>query len=62
MKRFTPSITIWHLELFNKDHERVSEFFFLTRKRVERFLKVHEKEIDELGLSCAWGGEPLWLL
>lgn len=61
MKKFTPSIVIWHLELIDEEHECVQSLYFLTKKGVERFLKVHEKEIDEQKLKWCWGGEPLWL-
>jgi len=61
MKKITPSIIIWHLELIDEEYESVQSLYFLTKRGVERFLKIHEKEIDEQKLKWCCGGEQLWL-
>lgn len=59
MKKFTPSILIWHLELKEKDSEiAFQNIYFLTRKGVERFLKKHENEL--INYSWSYGCEQLW--
>ena len=59
-KDFAPSITIWSLELYDKESNFVCQtFYFLSYKRAKRFWARHEKEFDEYNVVL--GGEPLWL-
>lgn len=60
MKKFTPSIIIWQLDLKEND-VCFQSFYFLTKKGIERFLKIHKKEIEEQNLSWSCGGIQLWL-
>lgn len=58
--KWRPSIIIWQLDL-KDDDICVQTFYFLTKRGVKRFLKIHKNEIEEQNLSWSWGGEQLWL-
>ena len=58
--KWTPSIVIWQLDLSDKNGIFQNEYF-LTKRGVKRFLKIHEKEIKEQNLSWSLGGVQLWL-
>ena len=61
MKKWTPSIIIWKLDLEEKGNgEYFQSLYFITQRGVKRFLKNHKKEIEEQDLSWSWGGEQLW--
>lgn len=60
MKKFTPSIVIWNLELRDKEDETVLQnLYFLSYKRAKKFCEEHEAEMEEYNVSL--GGESLWL-
>lgn len=60
MKKFTPSIVIWNLELSGKDDDLVYQnLYFLSYKRAKKFWRRHEAELAEY--KVALGGEQLWL-
>lgn len=59
-EKWTPSIVIWQLDLREKGKDECFQsLYFLTKRGVERFLKKHEKEIEEQELSWSLGGEQL---
>ena len=61
MKKFTPSIVIWKLKLsYIKDDAIIQNFYFLSRKRAEKFWKKHEFEWKK-EYEVILGGEQLWL-
>lgn len=60
MKKFTPSIVIWNLELRDKEDETVLQnLYFLSYKRAKKFWEKHEAEMENYKVSL--GGEQLWL-
>lgn len=60
MKKFTPSILIWNLELCDKqDGTVLQNLYFLSYKRAKKFWEKHEAELEEYRVSL--GGESLWL-
>lgn len=60
MKKFTPSIVIWNLELSAKDDGTVLQnIYFLSYKRAKKFLEKHKEELEEYKVIL--GGESLWL-
>ena len=60
MKKFTPSILIWNLELSDKDNGMiVHNIYFLSYKRAKKFWEKHEAEFEEYKVIL--GGQPLWL-
>ena len=61
MKKYTPSIIIWRLDLEDENDMCFQTEYFLTEKGVKRFLKIHKKEIEEQNLSYTYGGVQLWL-
>ena len=61
MKKFTPYILIYHLELKDKNTDTSQSLYFLTKRSVKRFLKNHKKEIEEQNLTWSYGGERLWI-
>lgn len=58
MKKFTPSIVIWNLELSDKDGI-CQNLYFLSRKRANKFLQKHDAELKEYEVIL--GGVQLWL-
>lgn len=60
MKKFTPSIVIWNLELSDKDNGAVFQnLYFLSYKRAKKFWEKHETELEKYNITL--GGEQLWL-
>lgn len=60
MKKFTPSIVIWNLELCDKkDGTVLHNFYFLSYKKAKKFWEKHEAELEEFKVGL--GGEQLWL-
>lgn len=59
--KWTPSIVIWQLDLSDENGICFQNEYFFTKKGVERFLKIHKKEIEEQNLSWSFGGVQLWL-
>lgn len=58
--KFTPSIMIYMLDLADKEHGYIEQrFCFLSYKRLHKFLKRHEEELNEYKVII--GGEQLWL-
>lgn len=60
MKKFTPSIVIWNLELSDKDDRTVLQnLYFLSYKRAKKFWEKHATELEKYNIVL--GGEQLWL-
>ena len=61
MKKFTPSIVIWNLELSDKQDGTVYQnLYFLFRKSAERFWEKHRAEFEK-EYQVILGGVQLWL-
>ena len=58
--KFTPSIIIWQLDLEDENGIFQNEYF-LTKRGVERFLKIHKEEMEEQNIKWCCGGVQLWL-
>ena len=60
MKKFTPSILIWNVELCDKEDDMVLQnLYFFSYKRAQKFVEKHEAELADYNVSI--GGESLWL-
>lgn len=60
MKKFTPSIVIWNLELRDKEDGTILlNLYFLSYKRAKKFWEKHEAELEECKVILS--GEQLWL-
>ena len=60
MKKFTPYIMIWNLELSDKNDGTVLQnLYFLSHKRAKKFWEKHKTELERCKVSL--GGEQLWL-
>ena len=60
MKKFTPSIIIWNVELRDKEDDMVLQnLYFLSYKRAAKFVEKRKAELADYGVGI--GGEPLWL-
>ena len=60
MKKFTPSIVIWNLELSDKEDETVYQnIYFLSYKRAKKFCDKHKEELEKCKIVLC--GEQLWL-
>ena len=60
MKKFTPSVVIWNLELrYKEDGTVLQNLYFLSYKRAMKFWEKHKAELEEY--KVVLGGESLWL-
>ena len=60
MKKYTPSILIWKLEIYDwKELDYpIQTIYFLLYAMAKRFWKKHEEELSEYKVCL--GGEQLW--
>lgn len=62
MKKFTPSIMIWNLELYDMEDGTVYQnFYFLSYKRAKEFWKKHEIAFNLREYNVRLVGEVLLL-
>lgn len=60
MKNFCPHITIWSIDISDKESGTlIDQVFFLFHRQAEKYLEKHLKDWE--GFNVGLGGEPLWL-
>ena len=63
MKKWTPSIMIWSVALYDQEYDGMlfQNLYFLSRRRAHKWVEKHLHELTERNLAWGIGGEQLWL-
>ena len=61
MLKFKPCITIWQIDLIRDNSYYFRREYFLTKRAVDRFLKKHEKEINQSNVTWDYQELKVWL-